>query len=230
MHRLRGDVELVGRGHRDRQRDQRRRHVADQLPEHEGQEHQSEQERVRPRVSAREHRGRARASRRRGSHAGNASGSRNCEGDIRRRAAVTAQERGHRPVDADQRRQHRDGEHQQREACPGLAGACDQQLSRTGRRARRVERLADDEERRDEDHGRVAEATERLIDRQQLPLPRATKPRRMRRRRWATGPRRRGDRDREDEKGDRESLLYVGRLVSDLKTDTTVEPTPEVSD
>jgi len=42
--------------------------------------------------------------------------------------------------------------------------------------------------------------------------------------------RRRGDRDREDEKGDRESLLYVGRLVSELKTDTTVEPTPEVSD
>ena len=38
------------------------------------------------------------------------------------------------------------------------------------------------------------------------------------------------DCDREDEEGDRESLLYVGRLVSELKTDTTVEPTPEVSD
>ena len=40
----------------------------------------------------------------------------------------------------------------------------DQLLSRPGRHARRVERLADDEERGDEDDRRVAEAGERLLE------------------------------------------------------------------
>ena len=74
------------------------------------------------------------------------------------------QQRGDRPVDADERPQARDEQHrenqQSRAARPRL---CDQELARPCRHARGVEPLTDHEQRRDEDDRGVAETRQRIL-------------------------------------------------------------------
>ena len=75
------------------------------------------------------------------------------------------QQRRDGAVDADQRCEDRDQQqHQHEEPCAARPDPADQLLPRPGRHSRRVERLADDEERRDEDDRRVAEACECLVE------------------------------------------------------------------
>ncbi len=87
---------------------------------------------------------------------------------MRSRIAITAhdgEESGDRAVHADQRCQQRDEEqHQDEQARAAVAGPRDQLLPGPRGHARRVEGFADDEERGDEDHGRVAEAGQRLLE------------------------------------------------------------------
>ena len=77
------------------------------------------------------------------------------------------QEGGDRPVDADQRRHrgHEQSDDQQQRAPLG-PGPGDDLLPGPRRDARRIERLAHDEQPRDEDDRRVAEACESLGERQ----------------------------------------------------------------
>ena len=74
-------------------------------------------------------------------------------------------ERGDRAVDVDQRRQQRHQRHRQDDQPrPALARRRDQLLPRPRGDPGRVEPLADDEQRRDEDHRRIAEPRERLLE------------------------------------------------------------------
>ena len=75
------------------------------------------------------------------------------------------QKGGDGAVHADQRCEHGDEQHHQDyQPRTAVSRACDQLLPGPGRDARRVESFADDEQRRDEDHRRVAEAGERLVE------------------------------------------------------------------
>ena len=75
------------------------------------------------------------------------------------------QQRRDRTVDADQRREQRDEQHHQHDRPPpALPHSCGQLLPRPGRDPGCVQALADDEERSDEDDGRVTEACERLLE------------------------------------------------------------------
>ena len=77
------------------------------------------------------------------------------------------QQRGDRAVDADERREERHDEHHQHEqARSGRPRPRDEPLADPGRGAGRVQALADHEQRRDEQHRRVAETGDRLVQRQ----------------------------------------------------------------
>jgi hypothetical protein len=75
------------------------------------------------------------------------------------------EQRRDRPVDADQCREDGDEKHHEDEQPPAAAAdVLDQLLTRPGGDPGRVEALADDEDGRDEQHHRIAEAGERLVE------------------------------------------------------------------
>jgi hypothetical protein len=91
----------------------------------------------------------------------------------RRNSKADRDHRGHRDqrrdrgVRSDQRRQQRrEPEQRDDQAVAPAASGGDEPLPRPRRHPRRVERLADHEQRRDEDHRLVAEAGQRLIQRE----------------------------------------------------------------
>ena len=98
----------------------------------------------------------------------NASGSSSCDGEpaeAHRHHDDDGQQRRDRAVDADQRGQRGDQQHHEDDQPrPALARARDQLLPGPRRHAGGVERLADDEQRGDEEHRRVAEAGERCVE------------------------------------------------------------------
>ena len=82
------------------------------------------------------------------------------------------QERRNGAVDADHRREGGDEQHRQHDHPRAtVSRPRDQLLTCPGGSTGRVERLADDEERRDEDHRRVAEPAERLLEVQHARRP-----------------------------------------------------------
>ena len=98
----------------------------------------------------------------------NASGSSSCDGERPSRTAVTAttgSSAATAPLTLISAVTHGDEQqHQHDQPRPALADPRDELLPGPRRHAGRVERLADDEQRRDEDHRRVAEARERLVE------------------------------------------------------------------
>ena len=84
------------------------------------------------------------------------------------------QKRGDGAVHADQRCEHgHEQHHQDDQSRAAVSRAGNQLLPGPGGDARRVEPFADDEQRRDEDHRRVAEAGERLLEVEDARSPRA---------------------------------------------------------
>ena len=140
---------------------------------------------------------------------------RSCDGERPSRTAsttTTGSERGDRAVDVISAvRSATSSSMQHEQPRPAVAGRGDQLLPGPGRDARGVEPLADDEQRGDEEHGRVAEARERLLE-PSTPVaqsvsatPIAT---------IATGMRsqtKHADRRAEDEEGDR-GVAHASRL------------------
>ncbi len=81
-------------------------------------------------------------------------------------------ERGDRSVRRDQGGQHRDRPHDEdQQPAPAPARVPHHHLPDPGRDARRVERLGDYEQRRDQDDGRVGEPRERLLQRDHIGRP-----------------------------------------------------------
>ena len=107
---------------------------------------------------------------RQGEHRPRVRAEREREQQLRRRPAQADREhdhhrhqRGDRAVDTDQRRQRGDEQHHQHdEPRPALPCCVDQALTGPDRDAGRVEGRAHDEQRRDEDDRRIAEAGDRL--------------------------------------------------------------------
>ena len=110
---------------------------------------------------------------------------------VRRHDDDHRQQRRDGRVDGDERGQGRDDQHhQEHEPPPARPGPVDELLAGPRRDAGRVERLADHEQRRDEDHDRVAEPGEGLLEGQDARSPTGPARRRSRRPRPGTGPRR----------------------------------------